>query len=474
MKIKKKLQMASSCGQKGSSDIIFNRNNYLSEIQGLTVPFMKEIVKAMGYPFSLSGLKRAELCEIYLQLLDDLKKKNQVPSYEWIKSILRASHYPETHFKDLVAPLMVNQGGAGPSMLQQGQKGGVFIPKGIIQANNNVSIPVPARPTVPRAFSPTKEARGPSAYNEFMRNKLPGWKQQNPYADHKQAFEAVAAMWHTSPENPNRRYPPQQQPQEQQQQVPIYQPQPQRQKRNISDYNEYMKRYLPGWKNENPEADHKQAFEAVGQQWKTSPENPINFVPRGIPLSSQTPLNPIVEKSPTFDSISKVIFQSTHVAYSSKYENLVKHQDIAKYNPYYGEEPYENDKQKGFMKSQIQIIDKNGNTHTVFLFEMYKNSVGFVYDKPNSPPLAYVEVGIDDIAEITSLQKISPLLINVLKQTLRRRSQLYGNKDINYDIDYMLTLIPVGNKLKVQSIETSYQKYRTNVKGKQRAHDKSD
>jgi len=48
------------------------------------------------------------------------------------------------------------------------------------------------------------EKREPSAYNLFMKAKLPEYKAKHPNANHKEAFAAVATLWKNASENPNR------------------------------------------------------------------------------------------------------------------------------------------------------------------------------------------------------------------------------------------------------------------------------
>ncbi len=53
----------------------------------------------------------------------------------------------------------------------------------------------------PQAKKPRK-ARGPSAYNLWMKTAVPRWKAENPGKTSKEAFTAVAGLWRTSSENP--------------------------------------------------------------------------------------------------------------------------------------------------------------------------------------------------------------------------------------------------------------------------------
>ncbi|KZS86870.1 hypothetical protein SISNIDRAFT_342097 [Sistotremastrum niveocremeum HHB9708] len=50
----------------------------------------------------------------------------------------------------------------------------------------------------------TKTKRPPSAYNQYMKDNLPGYKKENPDKSHKEAFAAVAQQWADAPENPKR------------------------------------------------------------------------------------------------------------------------------------------------------------------------------------------------------------------------------------------------------------------------------
>ncbi|KAI9297922.1 hypothetical protein K502DRAFT_362820 [Neoconidiobolus thromboides FSU 785] len=46
--------------------------------------------------------------------------------------------------------------------------------------------------------------------------------------------------------------------------------------KKLSPYNKFMKDQLPKYKANNPGKNHKDAFKAVAQLWKDSPENPKN------------------------------------------------------------------------------------------------------------------------------------------------------------------------------------------------------
>ncbi|ORX70161.1 hypothetical protein DL89DRAFT_153143 [Linderina pennispora] len=41
-----------------------------------------------------------------------------------------------------------------------------------------------------------------SAYNKFMKDQLPKFKQSNPGVTHKEAFKKVAQLWANAKENP--------------------------------------------------------------------------------------------------------------------------------------------------------------------------------------------------------------------------------------------------------------------------------
>ena len=58
-----------------------------------------------------------------------------------------------------------------------------------------------AMKTEPQAKKP-RAARGPSAYNLYMRTAMTRWKAENPGKTQKEAFSAVAGQWKTSSENP--------------------------------------------------------------------------------------------------------------------------------------------------------------------------------------------------------------------------------------------------------------------------------
>ena len=48
-----------------------------------------------------------------------------------------------------------------------------------------------------------KPKRGVSSYNEFMKQNLPLYFKQYPFASQKEAFNALGVVWKTSPMNPN-------------------------------------------------------------------------------------------------------------------------------------------------------------------------------------------------------------------------------------------------------------------------------
>ncbi|KAG9070774.1 hypothetical protein KI688_008314 [Linnemannia hyalina] len=50
----------------------------------------------------------------------------------------------------------------------------------------------------------SRSKRQPTAYNLFIKDKLPNYKSAHPNVKHKEAFKQVAYLWKYAAENPNR------------------------------------------------------------------------------------------------------------------------------------------------------------------------------------------------------------------------------------------------------------------------------
>ncbi|KAJ7455123.1 hypothetical protein FB451DRAFT_646712 [Mycena latifolia] len=69
---------------------------------------------------------------------------------------------------------------------------------------NTKTKPVKERKAKTNADGTEKQKRAPTAYNIFVGEHIKKWKADHPEEPHRNGMAAVAVMWATAEENPNR------------------------------------------------------------------------------------------------------------------------------------------------------------------------------------------------------------------------------------------------------------------------------
>ena len=151
-----------------------------------------------------------------------------------------------------------------------------------------------------------RKPRALGAYNLYMKDALPGYKDEHPGVAHKDAFKAVADKWKTLGEDDKRKFQIQademnakaaaeapsleedvaeptpsaagavegtQASSDKAQDAAGKKKKKEKRKGVVKAYNVYMKDALTGYKDEHPGVSHMDAFKAVAENWKEMGEN---------------------------------------------------------------------------------------------------------------------------------------------------------------------------------------------------------